>query len=402
MNRYTQTDLFVPLLQTIKDAGGAATPKDVYQGVADRIGLDEETRTAKITIGGQPYNRFDRDVRWARQQATAKGMLASSRRNLWELTAQGDKRLQNMRRGTIVTLFETASGFVIWGNAEDAVAAVEPESVDLLFTSPPYPLLRQKSYGNPEAAEWPRWMSGLARDWKSMLAPTGSMIINLGAVYEPGTPTQSPYLERFVLEMIDRHGLHLCDRLYWHNPSKLPAPAEWVTIRRIRLKQSIESLLWFAKSPSPKASNLNVLQPYSDSMKSWMARSHKATTRPSGHQLTEQAFTADNGGSIPPTLITASNTSSNDAYRRYCRDNRLPLHPATVPASLPEFAIKLTTDPLDTVLDPFFGSGTTGAAAERLGRRWIGFERSLAYLRGAKSRFTSAPGFVDHEQAAAA
>jgi site-specific DNA-methyltransferase (cytosine-N4-specific) len=184
-------------------------------------------------------------------------------------------------------------------------------------------------------------------------------------------------------------GYHLAQRLEWHSPTRLPQPIEYVCIRRVRLKPTVETVLWFSPSPNPRADNRNVLVPYSDAMKKTIANGQRAAKRPSGAWISP-AFANDNGGAIPSNLITAANAASNDAYHRACRDKKLTAHPATFPAALPEMLIKLASDPGDVILDPFAGSGTTCEAAQRLGRKFIGIERSRAYLEGAIARLTAA------------
>ena len=394
---YTRGQLFLPLLESIRDAGGAVRPREIYDRVAEKVDLSGADRSATVTYNGKAYNRFERDICWLRQTARARGFIGGER-GVWELTAHGDKRLKNIRHGSIVTLFTTANGICYWACAEDAVAAVEPESVDLIFTSPPYPLIRTKEYGTWSVEDWLTWMNKLARDWRSMLAPTGSLMVNLGPVYDRGSPTQNPYIERMTLDFIDKLQLHLCDRLFWHNPCEPPAPRQWVGVKRARLKPSVEAVLWFGRSAAPKANNRNVLQAYAPGTVRWMKRPRVPAQHPSGHDINAGSYRNDNGGAIPSTLITAANVGADRAYRQHCREHGLPAHPATMPAKLPELAIRLCTDPGDLTFDPFFGSGTTALVAERLNRRWIGTERSLAYIAGAKSRFQKVPGFEDHQQ----
>lgn len=393
----SQNQMLLPLIEEIAENGGRP-PKQIYDRLAERLQIQPEAREHRVphTVG-RTRNRFDQHVRWSRQLGVLKGMIANDRRNFWDLTAIGEKRLANVKRGTVITLFETKSGVLLWANAEDAAGVVEHESVNLLFTSPPYPLLKPKTYGNADVSEWLDWMTGLARAWTPLLARDGSMMINLGPVYEPGRPTQSGYLERFIVRMLDDVGLQLAGRFYWENPAKMPAPAEWTTVRRVRVKDSIENIYWLSRSANPKADNRAVLKPYSESMKKLLASTpRKAVQHPSGHVMAEGAFHTDHGGAIPGNLIVASNTSATDEYRRLCRADGLALHPATFPSELPDFGIRLTTEPDDIVYDPFFGSGQTGAVAERLGRRWIGSERSLVYGRGASFRFRGTPGFTSH------
>ena len=178
----------------------------------------------------------------------------------------------------------------------------------------------------------------------------------------------------------------LAQEFYWWNPSKLPTPAEWVNVRRIRVKDGVNTVWWLSKTPWPRATNRRVLQPYSDSMKTLLNNGYKAKLRPSGHDISRN-FGVDNGASIPPNLIAIPNTESNSSYMRYCKERGIKVHPARFPAALPEYFIRMVTDPRELVFDPFAGSCVTGEVAERLGRRWICAELVEAYLEGAKGRF---------------
>ena len=213
------------------------------------------------------------------------------------------------------------------------------------------------------------------------------MFLNLGDVWIPNSPTMSVYQERLILELIDKLGYNLIQRLTWESPSKMPAPAEWVTVRRIRVNPSTENFWWLSPSRNPKADNRNVLVPYSDHMKKTLEKGTNAGLRPSGHFVSEHAFAQDNGGAIPHALITASNTASNTRYLEACRKAGIKPHPARFPPALPEFAIKLTTERDDVILDPFGGSLETAETAMRLGRKFITCDRSRHYLDGGLLRF---------------
>ena len=146
-----------------------------------------------------------------------------------------------------------------------------------------------------------------------------------------------------------------------------------------------------APTEKPKASNKRVLQEYSKAMKTLLKRgTYNSGKRPSEHDISETAFLRDNGGAIPSNVLTYANTQSvGDAYQTYCRENKLPLHPARMPADLAKFFIKFLTDADDIVLDPFGGSNTTGAAAEELERFWITIEASEDYIKGSRGRFSN-------------
>jgi site-specific DNA-methyltransferase (cytosine-N4-specific) len=181
---------------------------------------------------------------------------------------------------------------------------------------------------------------------------------------------------------------HLAQEFYWWNPSKLPSPAEWVNIRRIRVKDAVNSIFWLSKTPWPKASNRRVLVPYSDSMLDLIDNGYDAKLRPSGHDISDK-FQKDNGGAIPPNLLAIPNTESNSFYLRYCKEKDIKPHPARFPSKLPEFFIRMLTDVNDIVLDPFAGSCVTGEVSEALERQWICCESVEEYLKGAKARFTN-------------
>ena len=129
-------------------------------------------------------------------------------------------------------------------------------------------------------------------------------------------------------------------------------------------------------------------------MESLLKNGYKPKLRPSGHDISDR-FMKDNQGAIPPNVIELSNTESNSRYLRRCQEEGLKPHPARFPAALPEFFINFTTDRGDVVLDPFAGSNTTGAVAERLGRKWIAFDLVREYLEASMFRFEVPGGLFE-------
>jgi site-specific DNA-methyltransferase (cytosine-N4-specific) len=222
--------------------------------------------------------------------------------------------------------------------------------------------------------------------FRDALKPTGSLVIDIGGAWVPGQPTRSLYHYELLIMLCREFGLHLAQDFFWWNPAKLPTPAEWVTVRRVRVKDAVNCVWWLSLTPWPKASNRRVLTPYSDSMKGLLRNGYKAKRRPSGHDISTK-FSRDNGASIPPNLLPFPNTDSNSHYLRYCKENELPQHPARFPAELPEYFIRMLTDPGDLVVDPFGGSCVVGEVADRLERHWICGELLEDYLRGAVARF---------------
>lgn len=260
--------------------------------------------------------------------------------------------------------------------------------VQLIFTSPPFPLNRKKKYGNKVGAEYLEWLSGLAKQLGDLLTDDGSLVVELGNAWEPGEPVMST-LALEALQMLLHSGeFNLCQQFVVHNPARLPSPAQWVNVERIRVKDSYTNVWWMSRVTRPKADNRKVLIPYSPSMKKLLKRqSYNAGKRPSEHTIGETSFLTDNGGAIPANVFEFSNTVSTDDYRAYCKAKNLKPHPARMPPDLPEFFIKFLTDEDDLVFDPFGGSNTTGAMAEDLGRRWITLEPKMEYIEGSRGRF---------------
>lgn len=281
-------------------------------------------------------------------------------------------------------------GAAYLGDSLDLMARLPSQSVDLIVTSPPFGLVRKKDYGNEDADSYVDWFLPFGRHFMRLLKPEGSLVIDIGGAWKKGQPTRSLYHFKLLIALCEEVGFHLAQEFYWWNPSKLPTPAEWVNIRRIRVKDAVNSLYWLSPSPYPKASNRRVLYPYSDSMQDLFKNGYKPKLRPSGHDISTK-FGRDNGAAIPPNLIGLANTESNGAYLRYCQKQGIKPHPARFPAALPEYFIRMLSDTNDVVLDPFAGSCVTGEVCEALQRNWICIDLDKGYLDGAKGRFLAAP-----------
>lgn len=260
--------------------------------------------------------------------------------------------------------------------------------VQLVFTSPPFPLNRAKRYGNLEGEEYKEWLCGVGNQLKSLITPTGSIVIEIGNAWNSGEPTFSTLSMETLLEFKNRCGLYLCQEFIYYNPARLPGPIEWVNKKRVRVKDSFTRIWWLSTTPYPYADNRNVLEEYSKQMnKLLVSGKYNSGKRPSEHTISETAFSINNGGSIPSNVIIAPNTDSKCKYLEKCKKNGLPIHPARMPHQIPEFFIKMLTQSQDIVLDCFAGSNTTGFCAEKLDRRWISIEANKDYYKGSKYRF---------------
>ena len=316
-----------------------------------------------------------------------------------------DKTSSPSEKPKVRLAYQTPRGKMFHGLTEDVLRHPKftpfKGQVQLVFTSPPFPLQREKKYGNLTGDSYSEWLAAYAPLWAEYLTPTGSIVIEVGNGWNQGTPTMSTTSLKALLAFQEAGKLHLCQEFICFNPARLPSPAEWVTVRRIRVKDSFTRVWWMSPTPLPKADNRKVLTAYSPSMKKLLEKgTYNGGKRPSQHHVGDKSFLQDNGGAIPPNVLVPpnaedlplevlpiSNTSSNDRYRRLCKEKGLSSHPAVMPESLVEFFVKFLTDPGDIVLDPFAGSNTTGSVAERLERQWLGIEASAAYIETSQSRF---------------
>lgn len=394
----SRNQLILPLLTSASEAGGRVSTSDIYDSIAEKLKVPPEVRHEKVTIqerqGQYRINAFDRKVRWAQQTAKLMGLLVPDGKPYWKLTEKGQASLKEALPGIVITIFTTPKGVALFSSCEDAVAYIDDASVNLLFGSPPYPLIKPREYGNVSSEQYVSWFLHLAEKWPRIMAKDGSIVINLADVYEKGRPVISTYQEELLLRLKRELGVNLIGKFYWESPSKLPVPKTWVAVRRVRVKASVEQLYWLSFSEQPYADNRNVLRPYGRTMKRTLARGgeNRDITTPSGHQLREKAFRRDNGGSIQGNLLIFPSVEKNRQYLQGCRSEGLPVHPARFPRELPDFFLRLLTREGDCVYDPTAGSLVTGEVAEALGRHWIASENKLEYILGGRHRFPHAVG----------
>jgi len=312
----------------------------------------------------------------------------------------------------VPTAYKTPLGRLFVGPAEVVLHSRSLDrwrgEIQLVFTSPPFPLQRPKKYGNRSGEAYAEWLAELAIPLTKLLTPTGSIVIELGNGWNPGRPTVSTTSIKALLAFQERAGLHLCQEFVCFNPARLPTPAEWVAVRRERVKDSFTRVWWLSPTPTPKADNRRVLTGYSEAMLKLLRRgTYTGGRRPSEHVVGTDSFLTDNGGAIAPNVLVPprsdaavgpqavlpiANTASSSGYHRACRERNVPRHPAAMPESLVDFFVRFLTDPGKVVFDPFAGSNTTGAVAERLGLRWVGVEADHGYAAASRVRFEDTGG----------
>lgn len=294
--------------------------------------------------------------------------------------------------------YKTEYGAAYLGDSLEWMKKVRRSSVRLVMTSPPFPLTKQKAYGskskfdNIDPDNYFDWFKQYADQIYDILTPDGSLVVHLGGTWMPGQPLKSLYHYELAIELCKKTKFRLAQDFYWINTARLPTPAEWVTVQRIRVKDAVDPVFWFCKADNVKtrANNKRVLQPYSDSMEALLKRqSYNHGTRPSGHRISKDSFLTRHRGAIPPNYLNISGTEATTPYLRYTHKDRFDIerNPARYPVALADFFVRFLTTRGDLVLDPFAGSNSTGEAAQKRKRRWLAFEVYEPYLEGSKFRF---------------
>lgn len=335
------------------------------------------------------------------------------------------------------------------GDSRDLLDDVADSSVDLVVTSPPFALRRQKDYGNKSPEEYVEWFLDFAERVYETLASDGSFVIDIGGGWQKGKPLRSRYHFKLLSALTEDDGLladrsghsfNLAQDFYWYNPSKLPTPAQWVTIERIRVKDAVNHVWWLSKGDArEKPDNRRVLKEYSDAQKRLIENGYDAQERPSEHEISDTFDEPAEDGAIRPNfrntiddrliaenpvellekldvpdkllevvleeslteelvqtllsdytednVLEIANTRSQTPYLKACKQTDTEIHPARFPRELPKFFIQFLTEPGDTVLDIFAGSNTSGQMAQQTGRKWLAFEFEEAYLEGSRYRF---------------
>ena len=268
--------------------------------------------------------------------------------------------------------YVTRRGATYLADSLELLRSLPPASVNLVVTSPPYALHFKKEYGNASKQGYVKWFLPFAAEILRVLADDGSFVLNIGGSYNQGSPTRSIYHFKLLVALIEEVGFHLAQECFWYNPAKMPMPAEWVTVRRIRVGLGGIHLV-AVEDALAQGQQLAVLKEYSEDMIRLNRNGVRQTVRPSGHVIRGSFDKIEAGGAIPANVIEddlpesmlkMGNNAANDAYTQRCKETGTKVHPARFPAALPRFFIKLLTQPNDLVLDPFAGSNTAGWVAE--------------------------------------
>ncbi len=167
-------------------------------------------------------------------------------------------------------MIETKLGKAYNSSIESFMSSAEGKKlkgkVNLIFTSPPYPLVSPKKYGNKQGEEYLKWVAEVSVGLADLLTEDGSLVVEIGNSWNKGVPTMSLLPIETLMRMANPSNLHVCQQFIWHNPGKLPGPATWVNVNRERITDSFTHIWWFSKTEHPKADNRKVLTPYTKAM----------------------------------------------------------------------------------------------------------------------------------------
>lgn len=403
MNNRVQLDLFAQVTALYAGApNGTMTNEALYDRLAQRLGVPSDVVVAKTPVGrsGQKHSLWKRRVRFAQLSLRHWGILEKkgNEKGVWSLTAEAGRGLDRPGCGVSLVAFSTKLGMCIWGSNLDVIQGLD-EPIHLYVSSPPFPLAKQRAYHNVPAKEWVEWIVRSIEPVAKRLASGGSICIQVSPdIFETGSPARSLYREKMVIAFKEELSLDLLDTVIWANPSKPPAPVQWASKARIQLNVGYEVVYVFTNNALCSfADNRRVLQPHSDRHKALMAAGGERRTTSYGdgaYRLRDGSYGQVTEGKIPRNVLTLGHSCADTrAARRHALELGLPAHGAMMPTALPDFLIRWLSRPGDLVLDSFSGSGKTGLAAERNGRRWLLMEQILQYARVSAEAFRPFPEF---------
>lgn len=397
-----QIDLFEHVAKAYaQPASGRLSNKDLYRVVTGRAGIaaNELNKTSPVGESGQPRSLIKRKIRWHQQTLKQLGLIdrVQDGRALWELTDAGKDMLCKAADGVAVLGFSTDLGIAIWGKCAPVFERLD-EPVFLALTSPPYPLRTPRAYGNPPIEEYIDFVCGIIEPVVRNLVTGGNIVLSLSNdIFESKSPARSLYLEKLTIALCERFGLSLMDRLIWQS-NKAPGPVAWASKQRMQLNVGYEPLLWFCNSPLDCiANNRRVLEPHTARQQKLIDRGGEDRTAVScdgAYRIAPGSYGNATAGKIPRNcFFVANNCPSQRAYKQAARNLGLQPHGASMPLALARKLVKFMTDVGQLVVDPCAGSMTTPLAAELEGRRWMGTDVVLDYVRGGAERFAEFDGF---------
>jgi site-specific DNA-methyltransferase (adenine-specific)/site-specific DNA-methyltransferase (cytosine-N4-specific) len=257
------------------------------------------------------------------------------------------------------------------GDSKEQLKLLPNNSVDLIVTSPPYADQRKNTYGGIHPEKYVEWFLPISEQLLRVLKPTGTFVLNIKEKVVEGE--RSTYVMELILEM-RKQGWLWTEEFIWHK--KNCYPGKWPN----RFRDAWERLLQFNKDKKFNMYQEEVMVPMGDWAKSRLKNLSEIDRRRDNSKV-GSGFGKNISNWIDrdkayPTNVLHLATECNNKN-----------HSAAFPEELPEWFIKLFTKEMDTVLDPFMGSGTTLSVANRMRRNSIGIDIVNEYYEMVKKQF---------------
>lgn len=259
---------------------------------------------------------------------------------------------------------------ILHGDCQQVLQTLPNNSVDLIFTSPPYADQRKHTYGGVTPAHYVDWFLPRAAQFLRVLKPTGTFILNIKERAVAGE--RHTYVLELILKLREQ-GWLWTEEFIWHKKNSYPG--KWPN----RFRDSWERLLQFNKQRNFNMYQEAVMLPVGDWSKTRLAKLSD-TDKIRDESNVNSGFGKNISNWVGRDMVYPTNVlhMATECYNRN--------HSATFPVGLPEWFIKLFTAEGDMVLDPFVGSGTTAVAAKNLGRSFIGIDINEAFCELAMDR----------------
>ena len=264
---------------------------------------------------------------------------------------------------------------VFLGDCEEVLKGIPDNSVDLIFTSPPYADQRRRTYGGIRPDDYGDWFMPKADQFFRVLKPKGTFVLNIKERVVKGE--RHTYVIELILEM-RRRGWLWTEEFMWHKKNSYPG--KWPN----RFRDNWERLIQFNKEKKFNMYQEAVMVPVGDWAKHRLANLSE-TDRIRDESRVGSGFGKNISNWLGRDMVYPNNVLHTSTE---CSNKS---HSATFPVGLPSWFIKLFTKAEDVVLDPFVGSGSTLAAAVELGRHYIGIDINTKYVELSEERVQDKP-----------
>lgn len=256
------------------------------------------------------------------------------------------------------------------GDSKEVLKKIPDNSVDLIFTSPPYADQRKNTYGGIHPDKYVEWFLPISKELLRVLKPSGTFVLNIKEKVVEGE--RSTYVMELIIEM-RKQGWLWTEEFIWHKKNSFPG--KWPN----RFRDSWERLLQFNKEKKFTMYQEQVMVP----MGNW-AKSRLKNLSETDKKRDESKVGSGFGKNISNWVDREMAYPTNVLHLATECNNKN--HSAAFPEALPEWFIKLFTKEGDVVLDPFMGSGTTNFVSQRMSRNSIGIEILPEYYNMVKKQ----------------